>query len=730
MPDIPTCYAHSLPGQPKANWQRLDEHLANVAGCACQFAGAFASGDWAWNAGWIHDLGKAAREFQAYLLRENGLDDVDYDGVGTGSVNHSSAGTALAERQMAGLAGRTLAYLIAGHHAGLTDYHPTHAGRGALVIRAEEGKADLDRIPDFASRIVAHLRSVTKAPSFVGEKSYHLWVRMLYSCLVDADFLDTEAFVRPEASPARAGFAQLGNLKKLFDDYMKTMATNAPRTDVNTLRQEVLAASYAAGAGKPGLFSMTVPTGGGKTLSSMAFAFEHAVTHGKRRIIYVIPYTSIIEQTAKILSDIFGPDNVVEHHSNLDPERETPRSRLASENWDAPIIVTTNVQFFESLFAAKSSRCRKLHNIANSVVILDEAQLLPPRWLSPCVEVINHLTAASAYGVTMVLSTATQPALPGLTAPTEIAPDPRRLYGVLKRTEFVIPQDLRAPTPWETLAEQVGAHEQVLCIVNTRRDCFDLWKLMPPGTIHLSALMCGAHRSKIIAHIKRRLRAGEPTRVISTQLVEAGVDIDFPVVYRALAGLDSIAQAAGRCNREGTLGRMGQVHVFVPPKDPPRGLMRKGADTTRELLCPSFDPQAPESFLAYFSLFYAKANDIGADWLNRNLVQSVPDIAFRTAAQEFQFIDDQEQEAVVVRYDGSEKWIASLRAVGPTRDIMRHLQRYTVNLPRRMANAFLDDGRLERLDSGIVVQCSPRFYDKEVGLNVYHEHLPVEDLIV
>lgn len=730
MPDIPTYYAHSLPGQPKETWQRLDDHLAKVAESACQFAAAFASGDWAWNAGWMHDLGKAAREFQAYLLRENGLDDADYDGLGTGSVNHSSAGAALAERQMPGPAGRTLAYLVAGHHAGLTDYHTTQAGLGALVKRTADGKTDLGRIEDSASSVAARLRPALKPPSFVGQKGYHLWVRMLYSCLVDADFLDTEAFVRPDATPTRSGFAPLERLKVLFDDHMSAMAEQSPRTKVNALRQEVLAASRAAGAGKPGLFSMTVPTGGGKTLASMAFALEHAVTYGKSRIIYVIPYTSIIEQTAKILSDIFGPDNVVEHHSNLDPERETPRSRLAAENWDAPIIVTTNVQFFESLFAAKSSRCRKLHNIANSVVILDEAQLLPPRWLVPCVEVINHLTAASAYGVTMVLSTATQPALPGLTAPTEIAPDPRRLYGVLKRTEFVIPQDLRAPTPWETLAEEIGAHEQVLCIVNMRRDCFDLWKLMPLGTIHLSALMCGAHRSKIIAEIKRRLRAGEPTRVISTQLVEAGVDIDFPVVYRALAGLDSIAQAAGRCNREGALGRMGQVHVFVPPKDPPRGLMRKGADTTRELLRPGFDPQAPESFLAYFSLFYARANDIGADWLNRNLVQSVPDIAFRTAAEEFRFIDDQEQQAVVVRYDGSEKWIASLRAVGPIRDIMRHLQRYTVNLPRTMANAFLEDGRLERLDSGIVVQCSPRFYDKEVGLNVYQEHLPVEDLIV
>jgi CRISPR-associated endonuclease/helicase Cas3 len=348
---------------------------------------------------------------------------------------------------------------------------------------------------------------------------------------------------------------------------MEEKTAQAPPTPVNVIRKEVLTACREAARDAAGLYSLTVPTGGGKTLSGLAFALEHAVRHGKSRIVYVIAYTSIIEQTAQVLSEIFGPENVVEHHSNLAPERETERSRLASENWDAPILVTTNVQFFESLYAARSSRCRKLHNLVNSVVILDEAQLLPPELLTPCVDVLNHLTRH--YGVTVLLSTATQPALPGLDPAREIVPDKIRLYETLKRTEIRFPDSLQEPTDWETVAEELRRHEQALCVVNTRRDCYDLFRLMPEGTIHLSALMCGEHRSQVIAEIKRHLKEGAPCRVISTQLVEGGVDLDFPVVYRALAGLDSIAQAAGRCNREGRLnaeGRLGVVRVFVPPK--------------------------------------------------------------------------------------------------------------------------------------------------------------------
>ena len=727
-------YAHSKLGRPPFEWQPLETHLKNVAERAARFAESFHSSDWAWNAGWIHDIGKADDRFQAYLLRENGLDDSEYDGSGSGRVNHSSAGAALAEErfnQPNRPIGRPLAYMAAGHHAGLPDWFEADAGNAALRIRLEEGRSDLDRIRGWSKQSCRDLRPVAKPPSFVKKESFHLWVRMLYSCLVDADYLDTEGFTQPEQTGRRSGFTSLNKLKPVFDAHMTQKAAASPKTPVNAIRQEILAECRSAAAQPPGLFSLTVPTGGGKTLSGMAFALDHAVKHGKTRIIYVIPYTSIIEQTAATLAGIFGAQNVVEHHSNLDPERETQRSRLAAENWDAPIVVTTNVQFFESLYAAKSSRCRKLHNIVNSVVILDEAQLLPPELLSPCVDAMDRLV--SDYGVTMVLSTATQPASPGLHVPHKIVLDPPSLYARLIRTKITFPTSLHEPTTWQELAERLLQHDQVLCVVNTRRDCHDLFRLMPKGTIHLSALMCGEHRSKIIRTIKERLAGSQPTRVVSTQLVEAGVDIDFPVVYRALAGLDSIAQAAGRCNREGKLnvqGRLGDVRVFVPPKPSPPGLLLKGEGATLELCSlPDFDPQHPNNYTRYFDLFYSRVNDTGAAILN-DLTPSDPsvlDVHFRTVGERFKLIKDDQQRPLFVHYDETvDSLIRQLHFGGPDRDLLRMLQRYTVNLPVWLFKQLQRD----------MIEEWPGFwvwngrYDKDCGVDVFDDRLSPETAII
>ncbi len=715
----------------------LCAHLRETAGRATAFAESFSSADWAWNAGLLHDLGKADVLFQAYIRRENGMDDPEYEGIGRNRVNHSSAGAAFAEGQFnqANMpVGRALSYIAAGHHAGLPDWYSADTGNAALQNRLIEGRANLERILPAAKKLSYKLRAITKPPLFVKPANFHLWVRMLYSCLVDADFLDTEAFMNAEQGQARAGFKPLIELKDAFDNYMLNKTEKAPQTSLNIIRQEILAACRSAAYQAPGLFSLAVPTGGGKTLSSMAFALDHAIRYGKQRIIYAIPYTSIIEQTAEIFSDIFGAENIVEHHSNLDPERETQRSCLASENWDAPIIVTTNVQFFESLFAYRSSRCRKLHNIVNSIVILDEAQILRPELLMPCTDTLNVLTRH--YGVTIVLSTATQPALPGIDAPREIMANPAELYKKLKRTEILSPKSFEKPDEWEILALELRRHQQVLCVVNSRHDCYDLFRLMPEGTIHLSALMCGKHRTEVIKEIKQRLSNGDSIRVISTQLIEAGVDIDFPVVYRALAGLDSIAQAAGRCNREGKLnaeGQLGQVHIFVPPKPAPRGLLHKGESTTKELLLlPEFDMQKPESYTRYFSCFYAKVNDTGTrfmEWLTPDDSHTLA-VHFRTAAQNFRFIDDQAQQSVIVRYKDSEKLINTLKQIGPNRALMRKLQRYIVTLPARMATRMLEDGRLEEIVPGIVVQSSLKIYDNSVGLDIYKDALPVEDLVI
>ncbi len=722
-------FAHSLPGRPREEWQTLVDHLENVAQLAEAYASKFNSSDWAWNAGWLHDLGKVSPEFQNYLLRQNGLDDDEFDGFGPGRVNHSSAGAALAHELFGEIASLPLAYITAGHHAGLPDFWPADGGRGALQFRLEDGKADLERNRAKLQGLAERLRRGIRPPGFVKTESFHLWVRMLFSCLVDADFLDTERFIQPDQSSRRGGYPALEELQSAFDSHIEELLARVLLTPVNAVRREVLEACRAAAQLAPGLFSLTVPTGGGKTLSSVAFALDHAVRHGRSRIIYVIPYTSIIEQTAEILRRIFGDENVIEHHSNLDPEKETPRTRLASENWDAPIVVTTNVQFFESLYAARPSRCRKLHGIAGSVVVLDEAQLLPPQWLNPCVETIDQLVAN--YGTTILLSTATQPPLPTRTPAREIVPNPERLYDRLRRTAYILPPDMTRPSDWDEIAARLQGHEQVLCVVNTRRDCYDLFRRMPEGTIHLSGLMCGEHRSRVIARIKERLEANEPLRVVSTQVVEAGVDIDFPVVFRALAGLDSIVQAAGRCNREGRLnaaGRLGEVHIFIPPKPAPRGLLLKAENTTRDLAATGdLDPEDPQKVRRFFEHFYSRLNDTGQTFM-RMLQNDSPCLAFRTAAERFRFIDDQAQQPVFVRFGDSERWLAELRCVGPKRATMRRLQRFTVNLSRHDFERVRSDGLIEPVWPGFWLWVGK--YCETCGLDLFGAGWEPEDLMV
>ena len=444
---------------------------------------------------------------------------------------------------------------------------------------------DVDQVAPFVLDELRRARPDAPPRRFSQGLDLSLWIRMLYSCIVDADFLDTESYMNVHQSGLRRDYCTMLQLLERCNKATRKMDETAADTKINAIRREVRRKCVQMAAAGQGIFSLTVPTGGGKTLSSLAFGLEHAVKHNLDRIIYVIPYTSIIEQNADEFRKAIGADQVLEHHSSFDEAASTPKSRLAAENWDAPVVVTTSVQFFESLFADKSSRCRKLHNIANSVVILDEAQLVPVEYLSPILETIQLLV--EHYNVSFVISTATQPAFgerivegklfKGLRNVQEIMGEGvRELYDGLRRVSIELPQDLNTPATWEQIAAELTKHAQVLCIVSDRKSCRELYSLMPEGTLHLSALMCGEHRSDVIGVIKQRLKNNEPVRVISTQLVEAGVDIDFPVVYRALAGLDSIAQAAGRCNREGRLlPELGKVVVFVSPRKAPAGILRK-----------------------------------------------------------------------------------------------------------------------------------------------------------
>lgn len=725
-------YAHSLTDQPPDRWQPLDVHASAVAGMADMFAQPFHSGAWASLSGSLHDIGKARVSFQNYLRFCNNLTDADYD---ASDRTHSGAGAVWAVQALSrNKVGRLLAYIIAGHHAGLPDWIGGETPCGSLSYRLDQEK-DIEREPAVAAWILGHQAEWTATslgpPWRFGNDNMSdvsFWIRMLYSCLVDADFLDTEAFMATEKAATRSQYPQLRALSERFFTALNAKQREAKETPVNRIRAEIREACETAAESPRGLFSLTVPTGGGKTLSGTAFAFRHALKHGLRRIIYVIPYTSIIEQTADVLRTFLGEGNVVEHHSNFDPDRETQQSRLASENWDAPVIVTTNVQFFESLFASRSSRCRKLHNLADSVVILDEAQLLPPRLLLPCVEAMRQLV--THYGVSMVLSTATQPALPGLDSVREIIPPDMNLYGRLKRVDIAFPKNRAVRQTWEEIAAELEQFEQVLCVVNTRKDCRELHALMPEGTIHLSATLCGEHRSRVIADIKAKLNAGQPVRVISTQLVEAGVDIDFPVVYRAFTGLPSIAQAAGRCNREGFSEELGRVVVFMPPESAPRGELRKAEDTLSGLLATGLDAESPTSYPQFFKVFYSAQNDLGTafdGWLTQNARDF--QFQFREAAEAFRMIDDQASAAVIVRYDGNEPLIRSLLAVGPKRDIMRRLQRFTVTVPRRTLSGLLEKGFVEEPHPGVYVQTMPSLYSEVFGLDLCRDGLAPEDLI-
>jgi CRISPR-associated endonuclease/helicase Cas3 len=716
----------------------VEQHARDVAELAAGFAAAFGSADWARVAGLWHDLGKYHPEFQAYICKATGFDAAAHVEGAPGRVDHSTLGAVHALERMGGL-GRVIAYLVAGHHAGLPDYQSGEQGNATLVQRVESNRERLAAVLDQA--IPADILSPAIPTSQPSGGSPALWIRMLFSALVDADFLDTEAFLNPERAASRGGYPDLAEIRTRFDVFMEEKAAQVrakgPLSDVNRARADVLRQCREKAACPPGLFSLTVPTGGGKTLSSLAWALEHAVLHEKRRIIYVIPYTSIIEQTADVFRKAVG-DAVVEHHSNLEPDLETPRSRVASENWDAPLIVTTGVQFWESLFAARTSRARKLHNIVNSVVVLDEAQTLPPDFLMPVLDVMRDLQVH--YGVSFLLCTATQPALEerkgfdwkfaGLTGVNEVVADVESLHATLKRVELDVPPDLRMPRDYRELADEIGAQHAVLCIVNRRDDARELFRLLPEESrVHLSALMCGKHRSRTLRRIRRCLAAGRRIHVVSTQLVEAGVDLDFPVVYRALAGLDSIAQAAGRCNREGLCrdknGNLvpGRVVVFVPPRRAPAGLLRIAEEGGRQSLEQQHaDALSPRRFRAYFEGLYWK---LGAR-LDEHSILPLLDhggelkIRFRSAAEKFRLIDDA-QLPVLVRhrnYDLLRK-LAELKAKqwDPDRRTRRELQRFVVGIPKRVHKELAHSRKIEEWFPGVWVQIASGMYDPHVGFD-------------
>lgn len=729
----PTYYAHSAPGD-RQRWQRLSVHLENTAKRAAGFLDTAGLAEWGRVAGLLHDLGKYADRFQDRLEGSPRRFD------------HAAPGARLAIDRYGAPSGKMLAFCVAGHHAGLAN-GVNGKGITALEERLRGPVSMPDPIWEQEIALPAKLvppRIKRRSKDTDGFCAAFL-IRMVFSALVDADYLDTEAYYAKleGAMPERGKHPDLAELSGRLDAHLNDLQERAPRTDVNHLRAEVLAHVRQNAAEAQGVFSLTVPTGGGKTLASLAFALDHAIRHGLDRVIYVIPYMSIIEQTASVFrSALRGGDFVIEHHSTFDEDRIGDREsesklRLAMENWDAPIIVTTAVQFFESLFGNRPSRCRKLHNVAKSVVILDEAQTLPLKHLRPCVAALDEL--ARNWRSSVLLCTATQPALQeadgftgGFENVRELAPTPPRLYETLKRTR------MRHVGRMEDaeLANRLRESAQVLCVVNTRRHARELYERLADaeGACHLSTLMCASHRRERLDVVRRRLDEGEPVRLIATSLVEAGVDLDFPVVWRAEAGLESIVQAAGRCNREGRASR-GDVFVFEPAaregrKPPPeiaqfadaaRSVMRRHPDDWRSL----------GAIRAYFRELYWSKGDDALD--GKRLLQQCAerrrslDFPFESIAREFRLIDDAQAPVIVPRRgrdgndDTAERLLRDLEHVARPGRIARKLQPYVVQIPPPKREDLLAEGaartvREKDLGRQFVALANLDLYDEQVGL--------------
>lgn len=687
--------------------QTAKEHLLGTAALAEQFAQPFGGGEQARLARELHDIGKYSREFQHRL-------------EGGPKVDHSTAGgkEAFQLRQI------EVAFAVMGHHSGLPNYGGKNntASDGTLYGRLKK------EVPDYSAWkqeiALSTARRPTQIPPDILSETFY--IRMLYSCLVDADFLDTELFmngVRP-----RGGYESLDVLLDKLNQYIEPWWN--PQNELNRKRCDILQSCLEAGETFPsGLYTLTVPTGGGKTVSSLAFALRHAVAHGKKRVIYVIPYTSIIDQTAEVFEKILGAENVLEHHSGVDysmPEGEVDpahyRKALATENWDAPVIVTTAVQFFESLYSNLSSRCRKLHNIADSIIIFDEAQTLPVSYLLPCVSAISQLV--QYYGVTAVLCTATQPALqplfaelaPGLTM-REICPGTDTLYQFFRRTTLRQAGVLSE----EELVEHLKASPQTLCVVNRRATAQRLYALLPEeGRYCLTTLLCPADRKRLLKEIRERLKDGLPCRVVSTSLIEAGVDVDFPNAWREEAGLDSIIQTAGRCNREGKASaEQSVVTIFCLEGQQVPSMIRLNVDSSRHVLQTFDDPSQPKAIESYFSFYRTLKGTEGLDQkgilgaFQKGYKGSI--FPFASVAGMFHLIDSP-TTTVYIPIDEGEKLVESLRAGFITRSLFRQLGQYAVNVYPDHLNRLLDAGAVQAADDGSYILNDMSLYNKNTGL--------------
>ena len=694
--------------------QTNDEHQRGVACLASSFASEFGMADVGHLLGLLHDKGKEQAAWQKYIQGVTGYNP-KYANTKNGP-NHAYIGAHIAQILYPQLS-PLIAQPIAGHHRGLYDYceyiEETKKGIPKEVLIPESQSCAMPRLHNLKSYDLHHL------------------VRILFSCLVDADSLDTEEFMNPEQASLRGVHTTMEELLCKLEEYLSQLKEKSEDTEVNRIRNYVQEQCIKESQGKMGFYSLTVPTGGGKTLASVLWALHHAVRNHLNRVIIAIPYTSIIVQTAATLKAIFGEENVLEHHSNVNTDNiknreQRERMQLATENWDYPIIVTTNVQLFESLFSNKRSDCRKLHNVVKSVLILDEVQTLPMDFYKPIVHTLD--TLCRIFGVSVLFTTASLPVLTGriegsnpivgfeaLASVHEIIPAEAKLHDKLRRVELKIDE---TPKSYDEIATELAKHQRVLCIVNTRRDAKELYERLPKEGIclHLSRMMCPTHVATTIQQIKRVLREKNdcPIRVISTQLVEAGVDIDFPVVYRQQAGLDSILQAAGRCNREG-IQTISTTYVFSLGKEHPlpTGFISQ-TNNARLNMVGQYDWFAPETMVVYFKQLHCRINNFDKRQMQELLYK--PACEFEKAANLFHLIDDQ-TKPVLVNWHDSMNLYQRLLSEGPSYQLMRQMAQYSVNIRKHDFDKLKSIGAIEEPFENIYVITNPAFYKDDTGLS-------------
>jgi CRISPR-associated endonuclease/helicase Cas3 len=697
-------YAHTKGQNGKEDF--LLDHLRNVGIMAKSYADKFNSGALAFWLGLLHDLGKINPQFQSYLSAME--EDRSHP-----KTPHAIWGAAfiydLLWCKNKKDAWKEFGLPIYGHHAGL-EAHSLASQKFAQFLR--EDPSTLQSMVSAWAELQQYFALETPSFKIANKTHREMHVRMVFSALVDADYLATEEHFEPEKTSMRGKWPELPELWKRFqinqNELLKKAEANP--TKVNRIRGEVYYSCLIAAKEKPGVFKLTVPTGGGKTRSGLAFALQHAIQNKLRRIIVVLPYTSIIDQTASEYREILEKDFpcVLEHHSQMDipDEKEEQdlkhlRYRLASENWDAPLIVTTTVQLFESLFANKPGRARKIHNIAKSVIILDEVQTLPPQLLKPTLDVLRDLV--DNYGVSLVLSTATQPAFDNKhylkpfqdIEVKEIVPDYPRHFIKLQRVKYNF---LREELDWSKLAEKIKNLSQVMVVLNTRKDTLALIDTLGKSNhiYHLSTLLCGRHRKDKLKEICQRLEDGQPVRLISTQVVEAGVDLDFPVVFRAIGPLDRIVQAAGRCNREGKLDK-GQVFIFEPSEGRmPRGPYFAGFQKAKVMLDEN-DANTlsePQIFKEYFNRLYS---DLDLDEAKVQIHREALD--YPKVANLYRIIPDITLP-VVVRYGDYERPLSNWR-IHPSRTAWRRLHPFIINVFEHEAAEYIQDGIMEDIGNNL-----------------------------